>query len=92
MDAIAGGALTVADLRIGLAATHALVSAAFSVSPVLGAPRQLPVPETPPDAAALLSDELSALFGDILDKPVTATLQDGVSHAGLLIGGLQPFG
>jgi hypothetical protein len=56
--------VTVADLKIGLPATRALLPGAFSVSP----PWQHPGPEAPVDEAALLLDELSALFGDILDK------------------------
>jgi hypothetical protein len=68
LDALAEGRVTVGDFKNGLRATRALVSAAFSVSPVLEAPRQLLVPEAPPNEAALLSDELSALLGDILDR------------------------
>jgi hypothetical protein len=68
LDELAAGRVTVGDFKNGLHATRALVPAAFSVSPVLEAPRQLSVLEAPPDEAAPLSDELDALLGDILDR------------------------
>ena len=68
LDEFAAGRVTVGDFKNGLHATLALGPVAFSVSPVLEAPRQLLVPEAPPNEAALLSDELSALLGDILDR------------------------
>jgi hypothetical protein len=54
LDELAEGRVTVGDFKNRLHATRALVSAAFSVSPVLEAPRQLQVPEAPPNEAALL--------------------------------------
>jgi hypothetical protein len=54
LDEFAQGRVTVGDLNKRLHATRALVSAAFSVSPVLEAPRQFQVPESPPNEAALL--------------------------------------
>src|SRR5690348_3425295 len=68
LDELAAGRVTVGDFKNDLHATRALASAAFSVSPVLRAPRQLSVLEAPPDEAAPLSDELDALLGDILDR------------------------
>ena len=65
--AVAGGHITLDDPKRDPAACT-LILTAFSVSPVPQAPRQLPVPEAPPDEAALLSDELYALLGDILDR------------------------
>jgi hypothetical protein len=64
LDELTAGRVTVADLKTGLAATRALLPAAFSGL----AARQHPGNEAPVDVAALLSDELSALLGDILDR------------------------
>jgi hypothetical protein len=68
LDELAARRVSIGDFKNSLHATRALVPAAFSGSAVQEAPRQLPVPEAPPDeAAALQSDELGALLGDILD-------------------------
>ena len=51
LDAIANCVMTVADLKIGLAATRALVPAAFSGSPLPEHPLSA-VPQPPTDEAA----------------------------------------
>jgi hypothetical protein len=53
--------MTVADLKNGPPATRALLQAVFSAPP-------MPAAEAPADGAALLSGELIALLGDVLDK------------------------
>src|SRR5215472_16926237 len=65
--AIAGGTLTLDDLRSGAAATRALLSGAMSPAPIH--PAEKPVPgapaDSPDDAAELLNDLLHTLLVDL---------------------------
>jgi hypothetical protein len=67
LNAIAVGALPIADLRNGVAATRALIPGPASTEAVPQAPPRQSARPAPAEEIVMLPDELGAILGEILD-------------------------